>query len=194
MPAVLPIMPQAASHAPASFCHQRSYSYIQPGICPLKSAVMRKSEIKIISGGQTGVDRAALDAALELGIRAGGWCPEGRLAEDGVIELRYPVRELPQGGYDERTVKNVNDSDATVIITFGEPAGGTLQALQHCIKINKAYSLIDALETSVAQAVAIIRSFIGDNRVTSLNIAGPRASEEAEAYAYTKMVIMRIFQ
>jgi predicted Rossmann-fold nucleotide-binding protein len=72
---------------------------------------------RIISGGQTGVDRAALDVALELGIPCGGWCPKGRLAEDGSIDLRYPLKETNSSEYRERTEKNVEDSDGTLILT-----------------------------------------------------------------------------
>ena len=81
--------------------------------------------VMIVSGGQTGVDRAALDAALAMGVEAGGWCPEGRTAEDGIIPDRYPVIGLPGAGYPERTRQNVIDSDGTLIIYFGFPAGGT---------------------------------------------------------------------
>src|SRR5438876_1977372 len=81
---------------------------------------------KIISGGQTGVDRAALDVALELGIPCGGWCPQGRRAEDGVIPARYPLRETPWWGYPQRTEWNVRDSDGTLILAEGEPDRGTV--------------------------------------------------------------------
>lgn len=81
--------------------------------------------MKIVSGAQTGVDRAALDAALENGVELGVWCPEGRLAEDGIIPEKYPVKELPNSGYSERTKRNVIDSDGTVIIYFAHPSGGT---------------------------------------------------------------------
>src|SRR5256885_2018978 len=81
-------------------------------------------KIRIVSGGQTGADRAALDAAMEACVECGGWCPAGRMAEDGVIPDRYPVIELPEGGgYEQRTLRNVLDSDATVILSFGPPPG-----------------------------------------------------------------------
>lgn len=81
--------------------------------------------IKIISGGQTGVDRAALDAALQLGIPCGGWCPKGRKAKDGPIPDRYPLKETESGSYPVRTEMNVRDSDGTLILTWGRPTGGT---------------------------------------------------------------------
>src|SRR6516162_4541079 len=89
----------------------------------------------VVSGGQTGVDRGALDAALGLGVPCGGWCPDGRRAEDGVIPARYPVTELRGAGYEERTHKNVEDSDGTLIITFGQVSGGTARTLEVCRKL-----------------------------------------------------------
>ena len=84
---------------------------------------------KIVSGGQTGVDRAALDAALALGIPCAGWCPRGRRAEDGEIPRRYPLRETPLPNYEQRTEWNVRDSDATLVLVRGRPAGGTRLAI-----------------------------------------------------------------
>ncbi len=99
--------------------------------------------LKIVSGGQTGVDRGALDAALESAEQCGGWCPEGRKAEDGVIPESYPVQELKGGGYRKRTRKNVQDSDGTVIIYFGQLIGGTEQTLRYCLDEKKPYLLLN---------------------------------------------------
>lgn len=88
---------------------------------------------KIVSGGQTGVDCVALDAALEIGTECGGWCPENRSAEDGEIPSRYPVTEIKNAGYKERTLQNVIDSDGTVIIYFDTLFGGTEQTLLFCL-------------------------------------------------------------
>ena len=82
--------------------------------------------IKIISGGQTGIDRGALDGALAKGVPCGGWCPEGRRAEDGVIPKIYPVRSLAGAGYSGRTLRNVIDSDGTVVLHFGALTGGNM--------------------------------------------------------------------
>lgn len=148
--------------------------------------------MKIISGGQTGVDRAALDVALENDIEAGGWCPEGRIAEDGTIPDEYPVTELPNSGYRQRTKRNVTDSDGTVIIYFGYPTGGTEQTIVFCIKEKSPYVLIDAEEFTIDQASNKIRSFIGMHSISVLNVAGPRAGGEPRAYDYTKNVIKSV--
>jgi len=145
--------------------------------------------LKIISGGQTGVDRAALDAALESGVSAGGWCPEGRLAEDGPIAEKYPLQELPDGGYKERTLKNVQDSDATIIIYFKSISGGTKETLLCCLNEKKPYLLIDGSGITEDSASKRIKQFIDENQISLLNVAGPRASKEQRAYEYTKQVI-----
>ena len=145
--------------------------------------------IKIISGGQTGVDRAALDAALESGVSVGGWCPKGRKAEDGPIAEKYPLQELPESGYKKRTLKNVQDSDATVIIYFESISGGTEKTLLYCLNEKKPYLLIDG--DSITQDIASkqIKHFIDENQISLLNVAGPRASTEIRGYEYTKQVI-----
>ena len=145
--------------------------------------------LKIISGGQTGVDRAALDAALESEVSIGGWCPQGREAEDGPIAEKYPLQELPGSGYIKRTLKNVQDSDATVIIYFESISGGTEKTLLYCINEKKPYLLIDGSGLSQDIASKRIKHFIGENQITLLNVAGPRASTEKRGYEYTKQVI-----
>ena len=140
--------------------------------------------MKIISGGQTGVDRGALDAALASRANCGGWCPAGRLAEDGRIPDCYPLIELAGGGYAERTERNVVDSDATLIITFGEPQGGTRATIDFCMQQQKPYVVLDGSCTAVDEAESIARAFVGEHAVQTLNVAGPRASEAPEAYSY----------
>lgn len=149
--------------------------------------------IKIVSGGQTGVDRAALDVALELGIPCGGWCPEGRMAEDGSIAERYPLRELPGAGYRQRTRANVADSDATLIVYFGEVEGGTAATLHDCLELGKPFKLIDAAEIPPPQGAAAVKRFLQRRRVQVLNIAGPRASKSPRAYSYTRELLTILF-
>ena len=150
--------------------------------------------MKVISGAQTGVDRAALDAALESGVEIGGWCPEGRIAEDGIIPEKYPVRELLNSGYRQRTKRNVIDSDGTVIIYFGYPSGGTEQTIVFCIKERKPYVLIDAEELTIERASRKIGAFVSQNTISVLNVAGPRAGGESRAYEYAKNVILSVLQ
>ena len=146
---------------------------------------------KIISGGQTGVDRGALDAALEWAFPCGGWCPEGRKAEDGEISDRYPVRELKGAGYKERTLKNVRDGDGTVIIYFGFPTGGTEETMAFCMREKKPYLLIDGQEMLLSRTSERIIEFIEINHISILNVAGPRASQNELAYEYAKNALIR---
>lgn len=147
---------------------------------------------KIVSGGQTGVDRGALDAALETGTAVGGWCPQGRIAEDGVIPDRYPLNELAGAGYRQRTRRNVTDSDGTVIIHFDRPEGGTAQTLAFCIREGKPHVLVDAARLPVARAAREIGAFVERNGIRVLNVAGPRASARPQAYEYARSVVRRV--
>jgi hypothetical protein len=116
--------------------------------------------LKVISGGQTGVDRGALDAALALQVECGGWCPEGRLAEDGTIPKRYPVTELANAGYAERTARNVADSDGTLIISNGLPLGGTGETVDRCIEMRKPHLIIDSARRSVQETIEVAAEFV----------------------------------
>jgi Circularly permutated YpsA SLOG family len=140
--------------------------------------------VKIVSGGQTGVDRAALDVALNHGTATGGWCPAGRLDEFGRIPDRYPVQELEGVGFTERTLQNAKDSDGTVIIYPGKLSGGTEQTVRFCIEQRRPQQLIDASKSSAEDAAKLIADFVRNNRIDVLNVAGPRQSEWAEGYDY----------
>ena len=139
---------------------------------------------RLVSGGQTGVDRAALDVALELGVPCGGWCPQGRGAEDGTIPEHYPLTETPSSDYSQRTRWNVRDSDGTLILASGEPTGGTLLTLDECREAGKPCLVIDlAHGGSLAEAVRAARDWIETNLPGGvLNVAGPRASELSAVY------------
>ena len=129
---------------------------------------------KIVSGGQTGVDRAALDVALELGVPCGGWCPLGRAAEDGPIDQRYPLRESPSADYAQRTEWNVRDSDGTLVLTRGTPNGGTAQTIEVAARLEKPYLALDLDTQPHASAV---HAWASAYHITTLNVAGPRESK-----------------
>lgn len=150
--------------------------------------------MKIISGGQTGVDRAALDLALSLGVDCGGWCPAGRLDEAGRIPEHYPVEELPGGGFAERTAQNVADSDGTLIIYSSTLEGGTEATRRACIEKQKPYELIDADKLSIEAATPRALAFVRERKIEVLNVAGPRAGEWAGGYDYARQVLSRILQ
>jgi predicted Rossmann-fold nucleotide-binding protein len=134
---------------------------------------------RIVSGGQTGVDRAGLDAAMEAGIPAGGWCPEGRLAEDGRIPGRYPVTELESSEYGARTERNVVDSDATLVLNIGQLSEGTLLTVQLARRHGKPV-LVVQLENDPDPST--VSSWIGTHEVRVLNVAGPRESKRPGVY------------
>ena len=150
---------------------------------------MRRSQVKIISGGQTGVDRAALDVALNYGIESGGWCPAGRLDEFGKIPAQYPVSELGGAGFTERTLQNVRDSEGTVIIYPGKLSGGTEQTVSFCIEQQRPHERIDASKISAKEAARLIADFVRENKIDILNVAGPRQSEWPEGYEYASRAL-----
>jgi len=127
-----------------------------------KNGISDEEFLKIISGGQTGVDRGALDAALAFEVECGGWCPAGRLAEDGIIPERYPVVELANARYAERTARNVADSDGTLVISKGEPFGGTRETIDGCVETGKPYLVIDGERLSTEDATALALQFVCD--------------------------------
>jgi hypothetical protein len=145
--------------------------------------------LKIISGGQTGVDRAALDVALKHGIKCGGWCPAGRLDELGRIPERYPVKKLERGSFAERTLQNVKNSDGTVIFYFRNLAGGSEHTLRCCSEQAKPHRVIDAAEIPEKDAANVIVDLVRDHNVSVLNVAGPRQSEWPAGYDYAFLAL-----
>jgi predicted Rossmann-fold nucleotide-binding protein len=160
-------------------------------LAQINAALMQGGFMKIISGAQTGVDRAALDAAIDQGIDHGGWCPNGRLAEDGIISDKYNLIETPSSRYDERTEWNVRDSDATLIITFHEPSGGTAYTIRMCGKHNKPCLIVRVDDDKI---VSNAIDWIGTHKIETLNIAGPRESTCPGIYQKVLAVMGNLFQ
>ena len=134
---------------------------------------------KIVSGGQTGVDRAALDWALASGVPCGGWCPLGRWAEDGPIAVRYPLRETPDVKPALRTEWNVRDSDGTLIVTLaGRITGGTLLTDNLAKCLSRPLLHLSEADGSATEQEELLRRFIDQNEISTLNVAGPRESGE----------------
>lgn len=149
---------------------------------------------KIVSGGQTGADRAALDWAIANCIPHGGWCPVGRLAEDGPIDTLYNLMETPKADYLQRTEWNVRDSDATVIFSQNPNlTGGSLATMKLAAEYVKPCLHISALQTPIENA-GQLRVFIQKNEVHILNIAGPRATGEPEVGEFIQLVLKELFE
>jgi len=135
--------------------------------------------LRIVSGGQTGVDRAALDVAIELGFEQGGWCPRGRLSEDGPIPSHYSMTETDSSEYSVRTERNVLDSDGTLILYRRRLSGGTQLTYELTSKQNKPCLVLDLLKTPDPEQA---RQWIVDTEIRILNVAGPRASSSPAIY------------
>ena len=147
---------------------------------------------KIISGGQTGVDRAALDFALSRGLAHGGWCPKGRRAEDGPIAAHYCLTETDSIFYDVRTEANVCDSDATVIFSLAPVLeGGSRLTFDVVRKLKKP--VLHLHPDLIFDAAEELAAFIVRYRVRVLNVAGPRASKEPGVGAFVMQVLEKVF-
>jgi hypothetical protein len=145
--------------------------------------------IKIVSGGQTGVDRGALDAALAVGFPCGGWCPGDRAAEDGPIPEKYPLMPLPNGDYRQRARLNVVDSDGTAILFYEALSGGTRLTRNLCALLKRPYVPVDARQISESEAVASVLEFVEKNVIQTLNVAGPRLSGWPDGYGFALAVV-----
>ena len=138
--------------------------------------------IKIISGGQTGADRAALDFAIKHGIPYDGWVPKGHKAEDGPLPERYHLQEMPTGNYSKRTERNVLDSDGTLIVSHGLLTGGSALTTGLAERHGKPWIHIDLTTTPFPDAARMIREWAGRHGIKVMNVAGPRASKDPEIY------------
>ena len=146
---------------------------------------------KIVSGGQTGADRAGLDVALELGLAIGGWIPRGRRAEAGEVPRRYAgLREAESNSYAERTELNVRDSDATLVLAFGAPTGGSAITVQAAGAQGRPCLVVDLERDSVEEAIARVRHWLAETRPRVLNVAGPRASQQPEILQAAREILL----
>ncbi|MFA6038097.1 MAG: putative molybdenum carrier protein [Legionellales bacterium] len=144
---------------------------------------------KIISGGQTGVDRAALDIAIDLSIPHGGWCPKDRLSETGPIPNHYALQETASKDYSERTKLNIRDSDGTLVVVPTFPlqvTDGTVLTLQELQEKNKPFFIVD-----ISQGFDLdqFNSWIKQNNIKILNVAGPRESQSPGMYEKSKELL-----
>ena len=147
--------------------------------------------LTIVTGGQTGVDRAAMDAAMAADVPVTGWCPRGRRAEDGPLDRLYPLRETPSGDYAQRTAWNVRDSDATLVLRQGPTAGGTALTVERCTTTGKPVLEVElTADVDVREAAAWVRG----RGVRLLNVAGPRESEVPGIYAAARAYLSRLLQ
>ena len=150
-------------------------------------------DVAIVSGGQTGADRAALDFAIEYGLPHGGWCPCGRRAEDGPIDEQYELTETPSRRYTQRTEWNIRDSDATVVFSIlREATGGTALTLALAERLGKpCLHLSDETASAVGQDPSQeLLDFLAAHHVSRLNVAGPRASQEPLVAEFVRSVLV----
>ena len=149
---------------------------------------------RIISGGQTGADQAALDVAIELGIPHDGWIPKGRKTERGRLPDKYQLKEMPTDSYPKRTEQNVKDSHGTLIFSHGELTGGSDYTRKMAENIGKPWIHVDANKISIEAAVQIIRAWISGNDIEVLNVAGPRASKDRKIYSTTTKILKAVLR
>ena len=145
---------------------------------------------KVVSGGQTGVDRAALDVALTRRLACGGWCPSGRRAEDGPLDDRYPLTETASTEYAERTEWNVRDSDGTLVLHRGDLSGGTAQTIAVAQRLGKPCYVLDLTKAPQPSA---IHAWIERHKITVLNVGGPRESRAPGIYASASRFLEQVF-
>ena len=148
---------------------------------------------KIVSGGQTGADRGGLDAAIEMGVPHGGWCPMGRLAEDGKIPEKYSQKELYSRKYSHRTEQNVIDSDVTLIFTYGLPEGGSKRTAEFAEMHSKPYLWVD-MDHNNQKIIDKISSWLMEINADEivLNVAGSRGSSEPDLQERVCEIIKKV--
>jgi hypothetical protein len=144
---------------------------------------------KIISGGQTGADQAALDVAIKLDIPHGGWIPKGRITEAGILPAKYKLKEMATASYPKRTVKNVLDSDGTLILSHGKLTGGSSLTQKFANQHGRHCLHIDLNKTIAFNAALEISTWVEESSIEVLNVAGPRVSKDAGIYNATMDIL-----
>jgi len=149
-------------------------------------------KIKIISGGQTGADQAALDAAIHLGLPYGGWLPRGRKTEAGPLAKSYQLQELSSPHYRDRTRKNIQESDGTLILSLAPLSGGSALTEAFCIRYDRPCLHLNLSLLDTEEARRTVEKWLHEQQIAVLNVAGPRASGEADIYqtVYTLLTSM----
>jgi hypothetical protein len=147
--------------------------------------------LKVVSGGQTGVDRAALDAARTAGLPCGGWCPRGRMAEDGPIDGAYPLTETPDEDYAQRTEWNVRDSDGTLVLVRGRPSGGTAFTITVARRLGRPLLVLDLADDPPPEDA---RRWLEGEGIAVLNVAGPRESQRPGIGGESRGFLERLFR
>ena len=147
---------------------------------------------KIISGGQTGADQAALDAAIKAGVPHGGWIPKGRLTEEGRLPDKYRLKEMPTGDYPKRTEQNILDSDGTVIFSHGKLTGGSKLTQRLANKHERPCLHINLDDSLFVKRATDLYEWILRNKVETLNVAGSRASKDPEIYVDVFYTILNV--
>lgn len=153
---------------------------------------MIKTEM-IISGGQTGADRAALDFAIANNIPYGGWLPKGRKTEDGTLDQKYHLQEMPTTDYPKRTEKNVLDADGTVIVSHGILTGGSALTREYARQHKKHWLHINLEELAMNEAAEMLKGWLENNEIKVLNVAGPRARKDPAIYEATLFLLEATF-
>lgn len=152
-----------------------------------------KMVTQIISGGQTGADRAALDFAIKHNIPYGGWLPKGRKTEDGTLPEKYQLQEMPTGEYAKRTEQNILDSDGTLIVSHEYLTGGSALTEFLAEKHKKPCVHIDLNKLNQKEASLIIDKWLQTHKIEVLNVAGPRAGKDPKIYQATLELLEAVF-
>ena len=147
---------------------------------------------KIISGGQTGADQGALDAAIALGVEHGGWIPKGRKTEVGPLPGKYHLKEMSSSSYPKRTEKNVMDSQGTLIVTNGRLTGGSSLTKKYAAQHGLPWLHLNLEKVAIHEAIDTLRKWVKENGIEVLNVAGSRESKSPGIYDSTHSIILGV--